>query len=135
MPKVLGLSLVGVLVATLAFWISGFVWYGLLFAEAWMAANNISPDAEGSFDLYMVGGIVITLMQVIGIGLVMKWKGVISLADAVKVALVLWFFFGLPFSNYAYLYNPAHSTTLLLIDASHLLVGWVISAVILALIK
>jgi hypothetical protein len=82
-----------------------------------------------------VGGFLITLLQVVGLGLVLKWKGdATPMADATTAA-VLWFFFALPFCLYAYLYTPAHSSTLLMIDASHLLVGWVVSAVVLRLIK
>ncbi|MEX6633475.1 DUF1761 domain-containing protein [Hyphococcus lacteus] len=136
MPRVLGLNLVGVLVATLAFWMVGFVWYGLVFAEIWMEANGVTAETAGAGgSLYMLGGFVITLMQVIGIGLVLKWKGVATMGAAVMTAVILWFFLALPFANYAYLYSPAHNTTLLLIDASHLLVGWVVSAVVLSLIK
>ena len=135
MPKILGLNLVAVLVATLAFWMLGFLWYGLIFMNAWMAGHGLTADQAGGFDIYMAGGIIITLMQVIGIGLVLKWKGVGSVGEAVTTALLMWVFLALPFVHYAYLYLPAHNPTLLLIDGSHLLVGWVVSAVVLSLIK
>ncbi len=135
MPKILGLNLVAVLVATLAFWMLGFLWYGVVFMDAWMAGHGLTADQAGGFDIYMAGGVIITLMQVIGIGLVLKWKGVGSIGEAVKTALLLWVFLALPFVHYAYLYLPAHNPMLLLIDGSHLLVGWVVSAVVLSLIK
>ncbi|WP_425409601.1 DUF1761 domain-containing protein [Hyphococcus sp.] len=136
MPKVLGLNLVGVIVASVAFYFVGFLWYGLLFSEAWMNAEGLTAaDAEGQSPIWMIGGFLITVLQVIGIGLVLKWKGAASLGEAATTALILWFFLALPFVHYAYLYLPAHSVTLLLIDASHLLVGWVVSAIVLSLIK
>jgi hypothetical protein len=36
---------------------------------------------------------------------------------------------------YAFLYLPAHNATLLMIDASHLLVGWLVAAFALAMVK
>ena len=102
-----------------------------------MSASEVTEaDYEGqSQGIWMFGGFVITILQVIGIGLVLKWKGSTSIGDAVKTALVIWLLFALPFAHYAYLYMPNHEAGLLMIDASHLLVGWVISAVILAVMK
>lgn len=138
MPKILGLNLLGVLVASVAFFIVGYIWYELLFKEAWMAAMGVTEadmEAGGNQAIWMIGGFVITVMQVIGIGLVMKWRGVADLAGAVVTAALLWFFIALPFVHYSYLYSVAHSQTLLVVDATHLLAGWVVSAVALSLIK
>ena len=137
MPKILGLNSLAVLLATLAFYFVGFLWYGLFFMEAWMNAAGITEADYGdqSQGVWMLGGVLITIMQVIGIGLVLRWKGAASIGDAVKTTLIIWALFALPFVHYNYLYEPDHSVVLLIIDASHLLVGWVISAVILSLIK
>lgn len=137
MPKILGVNLVGVLVGSVAFFLVGWLWYGIIFADAWMSAMGYTEaDFAGQNQtVSMVGGFVITVLQVIGIGLVLKWKGAASLGEAVATALLLWFFIALPFASYGYFYSLAQSTTLLMIDASHLLVGWVVSAVALALIK
>ena len=136
MPKILGLNMLGVLVASLAFFFVGFLWYGLIFSDAWMAAEGLPPEAaDAESPVWMAGGFIITILQVIGLGLVMKWKGDASPMEGATTAAVLWFFFALPFAHYAYLYNPAHNVTLLMIDGSHLLVGWIVSAVVLRLIK
>ena len=95
----------------------------------------LTADDAGGFDIYMVGGILITFMQVIGIGLILKWKGVADIGDAVKTIALLWLLIALPLMLYAYLYLPAHNSTLLMIDSSHLLVGWLVSAVILSIMK
>jgi len=134
MPTIHGLKLVPVLVATLVFWMLGFLWYGVVFMDAWMAGHGLTDDG-GSFDIYMAGGILITFMQVVGIGLVLKWKGVGDVMQALTTAGVMWLLIALPLMMYAYLYLPAHNSTLLMIDASHLLVGWIVSAGILTLMK
>lgn len=133
MPK---LNPVGIAVATLAFFLIGFLWYGMIFSDAWMAANGVTAeDAKGDSPIWMAVGLVITAVQVVGLAVVLKWKGASGLADSAKAAALLWAFFALPFSLYAYIYLPAHDSTLLMIDASHLFVGWVVSAIVLSLFK
>lgn len=137
MPKLFGLSLIGVIAASVVFFIIGYLWYGVIFTDMWMTEMGISKaDAEADRNpMYMALGFVITAMEVIGIGLVMKWRNAMSLNGGVTTAAILWLLFAVPFCAYGYLYSLAHSETLFLIDASHLLVGWVASAVVLALVK
>lgn len=133
MPKVLGFNIVAVAAASVAFFIVGFLWYGVIFADAWMAAEGVT--AEEANPVWMVGGFVITIMQVLGLALILRWKGALTPMAAVQTAAIVWALLALPFSLYAYLYLPAHNTTLLAIDASHLLVGWLVSAGVLSLLK
>lgn len=137
MPKLFGLSLIGVIAASVVFFIIGYLWYGVIFSDMWMTETGISKaDAEADQNpMYMVLGFVITAMEVIGLGLVMKWRNAMSLNGAVMTAAILWLLFVVPLCAYDYLYSPAHSETLFLIDAGHLLIGWVASAVVLALVK
>ena len=44
MPKINGTSLLGILAATFVFYMLGFLWYGIVFQEAWMSANNITME-------------------------------------------------------------------------------------------
>ena len=135
MPNILGLKLVPILVATLLFWMLGFLWYGVLFMDAWMAEHGMAAGEGGSFDIYMAGGILTTFMQVIGIGLILKWRGVSGIADGVKTVLLMWLLLALPFTMYAYLYQAEHSSTLLMIDGSHLFVGWLVTGIIHSVMK
>lgn len=133
MPRLFGLNLGGVLAASVAFWFIGFLWYGVVFAEAWKIAEGVTDaDVEGQSPIWMLVGFIITVLQVIGIGLVLKWRGISDIGGAVMTGLTLWFFFALAFVTYAYAYLPAHNTTLLMIDASHLLVGYVVAAAVLS---
>jgi hypothetical protein len=133
MPK---LNPVGILVASVLFYLVGFLWYGFLFMDAWMAAEGlVADDAAGQSPIYMLGGFLITVMQVVGLAIILKWRGVTGIAEAAKTALLLWALIALPFTMYAFLYLPAHNATLLMIDASHLLVGWLVAAFALAMVK
>jgi len=134
MPRLFDLNLVALLVASIAFYLVGFLWYGVMFMNAWMGAHGVTAD-NGSGGIWMAGGFVITVVQVVGIGKVLQWRNVVSVPGAALTGLFLWALFAFPILHYAYIYLPAHSHTLLLIDGSHLLVGWVLSAVILRLIK
>lgn len=133
MPK---LSLPGILAATAAFWVIGFLWYGVLFNGAWMAAEGVTPaDAEGQSPLWMAAGLLMTLAQVLGLALVLRWKGVYETGDAVRTAALLWALLALPFALYDFVYLPAHNAVSLAIDASHLLAGWVAAAAVLSRFK
>lgn len=136
MPKLFGIKLVPLILATLAFYFIGFLWYGALFSNMWMAATGYAEaDFEGDNPAWMALGPVIALATVIVIGKAMQWASAASIGDAVQKTLILWAGFGLTMALYALTYTPAHSVTLFLIDASHLLVGWIVSAVILAAMK
>jgi hypothetical protein len=136
MPSIFGVKLLPAIAAAIAFFFVGFVWYGLLFAEAWMAAEGVTAEeAEADSPLWMIGGFAITIMQTIGLGLAMKWRNVTTLGGAIGTALILWLVFALPFTLYDYFYTPEHDQTLLAIDASHLLIGWGVAAAVLALLK
>ncbi|MBI1366102.1 MAG: DUF1761 family protein [Alphaproteobacteria bacterium] len=135
MPKVFGLRLLPVIVASVVFFFIGFVWYGLLFSDAWMAAHNITAEsAAGESQLWMAAGFAITILEVVGLGLVMKWKNALSPQSAAAAAAVLWLCLALPLILYSYIY-ASHDATLLAIDASHILVGWVASALVLSFMK
>lgn len=133
MPK---LNPIGIAIASVAFYFVGFLWYGLIFADAWMAAEGVSKEAaEAESPAWMGVGFVITVMQAVGLAIVLKWKGVESLGDAAMTAVILWALFALPFTFYDYIYTPGHNATLLMIDASHLLVGWTVCAAVLSRFK
>jgi hypothetical protein len=135
MPKLFGLNLVAVLVASVVFYLIGWVWYGMVFSDAWMAAHGITEETGGGEPIWMFGGFIVSVLQVIGLGLVLKWKGVADPQKAVIKAAILWLCFALPLTMYSYVYLSAHDSTLLMIDSGYLLVGWAVSAIVLVLIK
>lgn len=128
------LNWIAVLAASVAFFVIGALWYGLIFSDAWMAAMGVTEEEAGS-PAWMILGFVITVMQVIGLALVLKWKGDAKPAAAATTAALLWALFALPFTLYGYAYTPGHNMTLLMIDAAHLLVGWVVAAAVLTMFK
>ncbi len=136
MPKVFGIKLVPLIIATIAFYLVGFLWYGFIFMDMWMsAAGYTEADFDGSSPAWMALGPLISLLTVIGIGKVLLWTNAQSIGDAIQKTLFIWVAFGLTLALYGLAYSPMHSVNLFLIDASHLLVGWLLATVILAAMK
>ena len=136
MPKIAGINVVAVIVAAIVIYAVGFLWYGVLFSDAWVSAMGYTEaELQESSPAWMAVGFVISLLTAIGLAVALRWNAIASPASAARRAGVLWLFFGLPFCMYGWVYDPAHSTTLLLIDASHLFVGWVAAAIVLSLFR
>ena len=136
MPKILGLNLIAIIVATVVFFFAGFVIFGVLFSELWMSIENVKvEDAEAAGMGWLAPALLITLMQVVGIGLLLKWRGATSIGEAVQTAILAWLFLAVPITAYDPIYVPHASYMSLVLDSVHLFVGWVGSAVIFSLIK
>ena len=139
MPKIFGTSLLGILAATIAFYLVGFLIYGILFSEQWMAMVGMTDaDAQAQKDklgiMMWIGGIGITLMQVLGINYVLQQSGASLLGTCAKIGAILAVLIALPLMAYAWLYegrNP-HAVGL---DFLHLLVGYVLAAIVLSFFR
>ena len=74
MPKVLGLSLIGLIATSVAFFLLGYLWYGVLFMDQWMALMGIDANAGGEPKMSLMAlGFINTLIASLGIGLLLKW--------------------------------------------------------------
>lgn len=134
MPKIAGVNVVGILAAAFVMWILGFVWYGVVFSEAWMAGNGYTEaDFEGQSGLWMPAGFLIPLILAYGLGWHMKQKGITLWKTAALYGLWLGLLIGVPLMMYAYVYSPQHSWEVLLIDGSHTVVTFVVGCIILSL--
>lgn len=43
MPRLFGLNIITTLIAGIAFWMLGYIWYGVIFSESWEALQNFTP--------------------------------------------------------------------------------------------
>lgn len=123
------MRIVGILVATILFFGLGFLWYGVLFKQVWLDAKGLTKDQfDGQSPLWMLGGPLIPLFVSIGMSKVMEWRGWPDTATALLTGLKLGIFFAIPMAAYELFYSLEHSLPLFLVDASHMVVGWLIVA-------
>jgi Protein of unknown function (DUF1761) len=154
MPRVAGLNLVAVLVATVAFYLVGMVIYGFTLMEMW--ANETlknhgllqpnSPALSGQELMAKLGeipgslsegmayglGFLLTLVTTTGIALVLNMTRPASLGAALGRAFVLWLCFGAMTLTYNVIYS-SESTTIYMIDLMHLFLGYHLAAAVLFL--
>ena len=133
MPKIAGVNLLGIVLGALAMWIIGFVWFGLLFSDAWMSANGYTEQMfEGQSPLWMPAGFVISLLLTFGLGWHMKQKSISKLDTAVLFGLWMALLIGLPLMMYDYVYSPDHSWVLLLIDSGYTIATFLAACAVLS---
>jgi hypothetical protein len=93
-----GLNYLAIVVAAVAGWLTGAVWYGALFCKPWMAANNITSDSMKARGVSPLPFIVAFVAQ-----LIMAWMlagvlghlgpGQVTIRNGVISAAFLWFGF------------------------------------------
>jgi hypothetical protein len=155
MPRVAGLNVVAVLVAAIAFYAVGMVFYGFVFMETWgqemlvnhgadpAAAHALTGDAlfaelnkiPGSLDMATAYGLgfLVSLVTTIGIALVLKMAKPASIVAALATALLLWVCFAVTGLAYNVLYST-ESKTIFMIDMAHLFTAFLLSSAVLFLI-
>ena len=133
MPRIAGVNVLGILAATVVMWLLGFLFYGLLFSDAWMAGNGYTEAMyEGNSALWMPAGILIPLILAYGLGWHMKQKNISTAKTAALFGLWLALLIGVPLMMYNYVYSPHHSWEVLLIDSGHTIATFVLGSVVLS---
>ncbi|MGB0908495.1 MAG: DUF1761 domain-containing protein [Maricaulaceae bacterium] len=140
MPRIFDSHIVVILLASVLFYMVGFLWYGFIFMDAWMAIEGIPQDGEqDNMGLTMAIGFVITVMQTIGLAGILKLAKGYSIGKGIKIAVMTWFFFALPFCCYAWIYSAdplsPNANTLLMIDASHLFFAYLVAGGVLGMMR
>jgi hypothetical protein len=133
MPRLSGVNLLGVLLAAIVMFFVGFVFYGMLFSEQWMAARGYTADmAADANPAWMAGGFLIELVLAFGLGWVLKLKGAKGPGACVSAALMLAVVVVLPVTAYDYVYGLYHSLPGLMVDWGHMLVSMGLAGAVLS---
>jgi Sec-independent protein secretion pathway component TatC len=139
MPKFFGTSLAGILAATVVLYMLGFLWYGFIFTDAWLAATGMSAeeakaigDAHGP--MMFVWGILITLLQVLGLTYILNHSGASVLATCVKICAIVALLIALPIMAYASLYE-GRSINGLFLDLGHIFVGYCLVGAVISFFR
>lgn len=137
MPKIFNTSWLAVILATIAFFAFGAIWYTFLFSNAWMAAEGLTQAqadammAEMGIAKWFIFALLITLAQAIGLLMLLQIAGAKRLPACLKYAFWLVVTIVAPVVAYACIYT-GYPLSGYLIDLGHLLIGYLIMAAIYA---
>lgn len=137
MCSLAGCNYLAVLVAAVAHWLLGGLWYSVVFKNAWMAEMGLSaeamkgPDAAKKGMKAMLIGFFVGFIMVCTLSALMKITGMITLRDAAVLAATLWFGFIATTTFNGILYE-GKSLKLWLINNGYQLAGLLLAAGILA---
>jgi len=139
MPKIFGSTLLAIILATILFYMVGFVIYGLLFSGQWLAYAGMTEAqatarSEVLGPMMFVWGLFITLVQVLGIALFLKKANVTSAGKGLMKGAMLATLFALPVMAYTWLYQGS-SANLLGLDYMHLLIGYGLAGAVLGFFR
>jgi len=134
MPNIFGTKLWVILLAAVAFFMIGWLWYGVLFMEKWMALEGMSADGSDPAGSTMAIGFLISLLQALGVAGMMSAFGKSGIGSGLKAGLLAWLFFAVPLMAYRWNYadGPAE---LFHIDIAHLLVGYLVMGLIYGVLR
>lgn len=135
MPRLAGVNLLGLLLAGIAIFMVGGIWFGALFSEMWQTANGYTEAELIANDVPAItwgGGLLIPLILSFGIGWLIKETGTKGLVPCMVFGAKLAILFAAPILAYSFVYNVTHSTTDLLLDVGHSFVGFILGAAVLS---
>jgi hypothetical protein len=129
-----GINYLAVIVAAVAAFAIGAVWYTVLFSRQWMAALGVTKEemqAKGGSPLPFLIAIVSYLVMAWVVAVVMEsiWRGSADFGDGILTGFILWLGFTLTTTatNYAF---PGRRVSLTAIDAG----GWLVIGVVMGAI-
>lgn len=123
------LNWLGIIVATVVAFFIGYLWYGLIFAEQWIALTGVSDEGSGD-PMWMTLGLVQTFVTMVGLGWFIARDGTAGWMGGLKIGLVAGVAFALMTSAYGFIYQTS-PMGLLPIDWSHLLVVYAVGGAII----
>ncbi len=92
----------GVAAGTVASYLVGFLWYGLLFEKRWQA---LSGARTSNSSLVMGAGFIAVLISVFGLDWIIRRTGSLGWISGARVGLATAFFFGLTVAASDFIYG------------------------------
>ena len=96
-----------VIVAAIAYWLLGAIWYGVVFGEAWMALEHMTAEQARSMNPVLPYLITLALNMLIAYALaqVCIWRNANTLGRGASVGVLLWIGFVGPVTFTTYMYE------------------------------
>ncbi len=122
-----------ILVATIAYFALGAIWYSFLFQKQWVAYHQIdlsNPDAKKGAGGVMAFSFILFFIATTGLAILVERLGLSGALSGVKLGLFTGFFFSMMALSITYLYLQ-RPVGLHLIDGLYHVTGQAIAALIL----
>lgn len=96
-----------ILVAAIAYWLLGAVWYGILFSKPWMALENISEAQARSMNPFLPYLITFGLNLLIAFVLAQLclWRNATTASRGAALGILIWIGFVGPMTYTTYMYE------------------------------
>lgn len=96
-----------VIVAAIAYWLLGAIWYGVVFGEAWMALEHMTEEQARSMNPVLPNVITLVLNVLIAYALaqICIWRNADTLGRGASVGVLLWTGFVGPVTFTTYMYE------------------------------
>ena len=114
-----GHNILAIIVAAALMYGIGFVIYGVLFSEQWMALSGVTEDGIAGEEWRMALSPIMPLLQAIGLSCVIKWRNAAGWMGGLATGFWMALFFVFAARLYGFVYG-AEPTGLLGIDTLHL---------------
>ena len=96
-----------VIVAAIAYWLLGAIWYGVVFGEAWMALEHMTAEQARSMNpvLPYVITLVLNVLIAYALAQICIWRNANTLGRGASVGVLLWVGFVGPVTFTTYMYE------------------------------
>ncbi len=96
-----------VVVAAIAYWVLGGVWYGVLFSKPWMALEHMTEEQANSMNpvLPYVITFILNLLIAYALAQICIWRNANTVGRGASVGVLLWIGFLGPINYTTYMYE------------------------------
>jgi Protein of unknown function (DUF1761) len=96
-----------VIVAAIAYWVLGGVWYGALFSKPWMALEHMTEEQAKSMNpvLPFVITFILNLLIAYALAQICIWRNANTVGRGASVGVLLWIGFVGPINYTTYMYE------------------------------
>jgi hypothetical protein len=95
-----------IIVAAIADWILGALWYGVLFSKPWMVLENVTPEkAQAAGFLPYLVTIVLNLLIAYVLSQIIAWRNAFTAGRGAAVGVILWLGIVGPITYTTYMYE------------------------------
>jgi hypothetical protein len=133
-----GINWISVLIAVVLLEVLGYVWYGVVFKDAWIAemtAIGLNPDMSGTPPTTaLIEGVILTVVQVLGLSWLLRKLGAASFQAGLTAGLAAYVFFGLTTQGLEYVYM-GFTPKLMAINCGQLALAYLLAGAVLGGVK